>query len=222
MANIYLAGQKGDGRGQGQADDWRFRADVERPGGRPAELLARLLAEPAIDHVIYRRTGPGAGDSAGATYVVAASKGGASARSVITIEGAGRDRVVGYRLEGDDLFGYGPLPARMTAADIAALTADSDYPDALWQIAEFFRSPRAGDLIVCARPGFDLRARFEYQPHNGSHGGLHRDHMRVPAAVNGAWHGDRVRSVDLFPSILQSLGKPIPSAVDGSAVPIAD
>jgi arylsulfatase A-like enzyme len=75
---------------------------------------------------------------------------------------------------------------------------------------------------VCARPGYDLRARFEYQPHNGSHGGLHRDHMRVPAAVNGAWQTERVRSVDLFPSILASLGKPIPAAIDGTAIDIID
>jgi hypothetical protein len=211
MANVYLAGEDGG---------WRVRADVERAGGRPAELLARLLAEDAIDHVIYRRPRDGGGD--GASYVVAASKGGKTARAVITVEGAGPDRVVHYQVDGEDPFGYGPLPPRMTAAEIAALTADSDYPDAPWQIGEFFRSPRAGDLIVCARPGFDLRARFEYQPHNGSHGGLHRDHMRVPAAVNGAWQSDRLRSVDLFPSILQSLGKAIPSAVDGTAVGIGD
>jgi hypothetical protein len=207
MANVYLAAEDGG---------WRVRADVERAGGRPAELLARLLAEGAIDHVIYRRIGDGA------SYVVAASKGGKTARAVITFEGAGHDRVVRYQVEGEDPFGYGPLPARMTATEIAALTAHTDYPDAPWQIGEFFRSPRAGDLIVCARPGFDLRARFEYQPHNGSHGGLHRDHMHVPAAVNGAWQSDRLRSVDLFPSILQSLGKPIPSAVDGTAVGIED
>ena len=76
-------------------------------------------------------------------------------------------------------------------------------------------------MAVCARHGFDLRGRFEYQPHNGSHGGLHRDHMLVPALVNGQWARNRIRTVDLFPSILAALGKPIPPGVDGSAVAIA-
>ena len=139
---------------------------------------------------------------------------------MITLEsrrGRKRDRRVRYRVEGADPFGYGALPERMTPAEVAAATAASDYPDAPWQVCEFFRSPRAGDLIVCARPGYDLRARFEYQPHNGSHGGLHREHMLVPAAVNGAWGAERIRSVDLFPSILQSLGKPMPDALDGGS-----
>jgi len=218
MANIYLAGEEGDG--------WRTRADLARARGRPAELLARLLAEPAVDHVIHRQLDGAAGAAAAAgaprTYVVDANKNGRPARALLTFEGAGATRVVGYRVEGEDPFGYGTLPARMNAAEIAALTADTDYPDAPWQIGEFFRSPRAGDVIVCARPGYDLRARFEYQPHNGSHGGLHRDHMRVPAAVNGAWQAERVQSVDLFPPILASLGKPIPAAVDGVAIGIAD
>jgi len=211
MANVYLAGERG----------WRERADVERAQGRPAELLARLLAEPAVDQVIYRRGAPGEPPA----YVVAAHRDGATARAIVTPEGGGPGtgaRALRYQVEGQDPFGYGPLPARMTAAEVAALTADSDYPDAPWQIAEFFRSPRAGDLIVCARPGYDLRARFEYQPHNGSHGGLHRQHMMVPAAVNGAWQAERLRSVDLFPSILASLGQEIPAAIDGSAVGVQD
>ena len=49
---------------------------------------------------------------------------------------------VGYRVEGEDPFGYGPLPARLSVSEIAARTAGTDYPDAPWQICEFFRSPR--------------------------------------------------------------------------------
>lgn len=205
MANVYLAGDGG----------WRLPPDLEKAGGRPAELVARLLTEPAIDHVIYRRPGPVGG------YVVAGKKG----RAILDVEpgAATPDQggpMVRYAVEGGDPFGYGPLPARMTPAQIAALTADSDYPDAPWQICEFFRSPRAGDLVVCALPGYDLRARFEYQPHNGSHGGLHREHMLIPAAVNDAWSQELIRSVDLFPSILRGLGKPVPAGLDGVAVPL--
>jgi hypothetical protein len=86
-------------------------------------------------------------------------------------------------------------------------------------MVEFFRSPRAGDLIVCARAGFDLRSRFEYQPHNGSHGALERDHMLVPVAVNAALPDTRPFSTtDLFPTILSALGLPVPDGLSGRSL----
>jgi hypothetical protein len=122
--------------------------------------------------------------------------------------------------EGKNPLGYTGLPETGDREQIARQTADSEYPDAPWQIASFFGSRRAGDLVVCAKHGYDLRARFEYQPHNGSHGGLHRDHILVPALTNGRWARDRLRTVDLFPSILAALGKAIPPGVDGEVVAI--
>ena len=190
MANIYLPGP----------DGWRDRPDVERDA-RAVELVGRLLAEEAIDQVICRSgTGYTVKSAAGKAYVEPLDDG------------------VGYRIDGQDPFGYGPLPPTMAADEVARLTIDTDYPDAPWQIACFFRSPRAGDLVVCARPGFDLRDHFEYQPHRGSHGGLHREHMLIPAAVTAQWLTGQVRSVDLFPTILHTLGKPIPPNIDGAAL----
>jgi arylsulfatase A-like enzyme len=196
MANVYLAGVHG----------WQDAVDVERDA-RATELVHRLLGERAIDHVIYR---------AGDEFVVERAGGG---RARIALSGASQDRVR-YRPEGQDPFDYGPLPAEMSKDEIAVLTADTDYPDAPWQITQFFRSRRAGDLIVCARPGYDLRARFEYQPHRGSHGGLHREHMLIPAGITAKWPPGAIRSVDLFPTILSALEIPVPSSeIDG--VPIA-
>jgi arylsulfatase A-like enzyme len=191
MANLYLAGAGG----------WSQRLDVERDG-RASELLGRLLEHPSIDHVLYRDAG---------AFVAA------SARATARIERVGED-ALRYSVAGGDPFGYRGLPATMSKRAALALTVDSDYPDAPWQIAEFFRSSRAGDLVVCARPGYDLRAHFEYQPHLGSHGGLHREHMLIPAAVTTAWGGKLIRSVDLFPTLLVALGKPVPSAVDGEPI----
>lgn len=95
---------------------------------------------------------------------------------------------------------------------------DRDYPDALHQLRMFYLSERVGDLVVVAKDGYDLRARFEYQPHRGSHGGLGRAHMLVPAAINARWQShEQIRSVDLMPSILQALGKPVPEGLDGQA-----
>ncbi len=134
--------------------------------------------------------------------------------------GGGGDARIHFSVEGKNPLGYAEVPASASSYEVARFTAATEYPDAPWQIAQFYRSQRAGDLVVCARHGFDLRARFEYQPHNGSHGGLHRDHMLVPALANGRWARDRLRTVDLFPSILAALGQPIPPHVDGEVVPI--
>ena len=45
--------------------------------------------------------------------------------------------------------------------------------------------------------------------------------MAVPAAVNGTWAREHVRTVDLFPTILQALGKPLPSTIDGEPIAIS-
>lgn len=199
MANVYVRGDAG----------WHERPDFEAEGSRAQSLLRTFLDHPAIEHVIYRAAEPG-------SYVVASKLG----RRCITLRAGTHPPVIETACEGQDPLGYGELPASQSPDQLAALTASSDYPDALWQIAQFFRSSRAGDLIVNARHGHDLRARFEYQPHNGSHGGLHKDHMLVPALVNGRWARDRLRTVDLFPSILAALGIPIPPGLDGEAVAI--
>jgi hypothetical protein len=208
MANLYVQGAGG----------WHERPDFDSPGSQAAAVKARLLEHPAIEHVIYRAV---EADS----YVVA-NRGGSLRIRIESAGGADGEPfgAMGQRLsakvEGTNPLGFGDLPRLVGRDDIARLTAESEYPDAPWQIARFFSSPRAGDLAVVARHGFDLRARFEYQPHNGSHGGLHRDHMLVPALTNGRWARDRMRTVDLFPSILTALGKPIPPGLDGETVGI--
>jgi len=202
MANLYIKGET----------DWQERPDFEAPGKKPAALVDALLAHPAIAHVMYRR--------APDVYVLASSAG----RAVVDAREASAEDAtpsvrVGFSVEGKNPLGYAALPERMTRDEVAALTAGTGFPDAPWQLVEFFRSPRAGDLVVCARAGFDLRSRFEYQPHNGSHGALERDHMLVPAAVNTGWVGDRpLCTADLFPTILSALGLPVPAGLSGRSV----
>ena len=199
MANVYVRGDGG----------WHERPDFEKPGSRAQALFDSFLQHPAIEHVIFRAAAPG--------HYVVANRGG---RRTLAIEADGPLARIATSHEGTDPLGYAPLPGLASADRLAELTADSEYPDALWQIIQFFRSGRAGDLIVNARHGFDLRARFEYQPHNGSHGGLHKDHILVPALVNGRWAKNRMRTVDLFPTILAALGLPVPPGLDGQPVPI--
>jgi hypothetical protein len=197
MANLYIQGETG----------WQERPDFEAAGKKAA-----LIAHPAIAHVIYRR--------AAQVYVLAGKAGKAvvDAREVSADDATPSARM-GFSVEGENPLGYRPLPDRMTRDQVAALTAGTGFPDAPWQLVEFFGSARAGDLVVCARAGFDLRSRFEYQPHNGSHGALERDHMLVPAAVNARWVGDRpLCTADLFPTILSALGLPVPAGLSGRSV----
>lgn len=197
MANVYVAGAGG----------WYERPDFEAASSQAAELKARLLDHPAIEHVLYR--------GAEVDSHVLANRDGLLRMWL----GAGRsDARIHFAVEGRNPLGYPELPANASREEIARLLIGTHYPDAPWQIAQFFKASRAGDLVVCARHGFGLCTGS--QPQNGSHGGLHRDHMLVPALVNGRWARDGLRTVDLFPSILAALGRPVPKHLDGEVVGI--
>jgi len=95
------------------------------------------------------------------------------------------------------------------------ITADSEYPDALVQIARLAGSPRSGDMILSATRSWDLRAGFEPIPHVSSHGALHRDHMLVPLLVSKPLARVPLRTVDLMPSALDGLNLPHPPGLEG-------
>jgi hypothetical protein len=94
-------------------------------------------------------------------------------------------------------------------------TAETAYPDALVQITQLFRTRRTGDLVISAAVGYDLRERFEWPEHFSSHGGLLRDHMLIPVASSVPLADGPVRSADVASTVLDYLGVPVPSGVDG-------
>lgn len=190
MGHIYL---KGPGK-------WTERPHGDEHLERHPSLIDDLLAEDAVDHVIYRPNGDG-------SVRVRSRRGAATVRLVAD--------QVRYRAEGADPFGYGPLPETMTREEALARTADTDYPDAPVQVAQVFDSPRAGDFLVSAAKGFDLRPKEGRHTFRSCHGSLHRDHMRVPFATNHKLDADHPRSVDVMPTILKLLGRPAPSNLDG-------
>lgn len=96
-------------------------------------------------------------------------------------------------------------------------TRESDYPDALVQVCAIAAAPRAGDIILSAAPGWDLRTRWEPLVHVSGHGALHREQMLVPFISSRPISGTLRRSVDVFPTALATLGLPIPRGLDGSA-----
>lgn len=191
MGHIYLRGQ-----GWGNAETGEERL-TKAPG-----LVDALLGEDAVDVVAWIESEDGA-------VRVRSRRGSASIR----LDGPRVHYAVAAGA-GDPL-GLPPLPATMTRTQALALTKESSYPDGLVQLAQIFGSPRTGDLVVSAAPGWDLRGHHMSHEHRSGHGSLHRDHMRVPFAMSHPFDTSAVRTVDAFPMILRLLGEPVPAGIDG-------
>jgi hypothetical protein len=97
-------------------------------------------------------------------------------------------------------------------------TWDAPYPDAPFHLLDQFRSPRAGDLLVIAKEGYDFRGRYEIPEHRWGHGSLTRAHMQTPVWSSRPVPAGPLRTVDLFPGMLEWLGYPVPHGIDGELV----
>jgi hypothetical protein len=137
-----------------------------------------------------------------------------------------RDRGAARIVENDGRFSYRPLSGdplgvgaheSLSANEAFDATIDSDYPDAIVQIAKLANSPRSGEMILSAARDWDFRAKWEPIPHVSSHGALHRDHMMVPLLLNRAASHVPRRTVDIMPSALAALGIAVPSGLDGTS-----
>jgi len=121
-----------------------------------------------------------------------------------------------YLPHNGDPLGVGELRGVDVCAAHDALL-DSDYPDALVQIAHLAGSPRAGDLIVSAARGWDLRDSFEPMPHVSTHGALLREQMLVPLLVSHPLRRRPRRTADVMPSVAQLLGVRPGDGLDGAS-----
>lgn len=122
---------------------------------------------------------------------------------------------INYEKISGDPFGYNGMPERMSPEEALSASYGSQYPDALLQIIQLLEAPRTGDLVLSAKPGYDLRAKHESPEHCSSHGALFRDHIMVPMAINTEIDKEYVRTVDLYPTILRLLGRSVPENTDG-------
>lgn len=168
----------------------------------PADLLARLLALPAVRLAACRDDRNGGG--------------------VIVRSGDRRARLseanglVRYEpLRGEDPLGLGG-PLELEDRELLARSRATDLPDAPRQLLQLFRSPRAGDLALAAGLGADFRGPGEIPEHKAGHGSLISDHMEVPIAASVPLPDIPIRTVDLMPSMLEHLGVPIPAGIDGA------
>jgi hypothetical protein len=181
------------------SNGWSGRTSFEVLEQERKDLLAELLAQEAIDIL--------AGQSEDGSIVVVSKRGRARILSV--------GDQIHYSVQGSDPFGYPSLPLQMSDRQSLQLTAPTEYPDALVQLCQIFRSPRTGDWVISAQKGWDLRRRFEHPEHHSSHGALIREHMAIPFLCNAPLPNAPVRSCDIFPTVLKLTGKEIPEGIDG-------
>ena len=128
---------------------------------------------------------------------------------------AARNGEYSYRPVSGDPLGIG---SHESLSDAAAhdVTLESDYPDAIVQIARLAGAPRSGEVILSAAREWDFRAQYEPIPHVSTHGALHREHMLVPLLTNRPITRAARRTVDVMPSALAALGIEIPPGLDGA------
>lgn len=174
------------------------RAETFGTGG---DILAALIREPSVAFV--------AAESEDRGIVIEGTTGSARITE--------RDGQIAYQpLSGDPLLLGGPQIA--SARQWIEATWDAPYPDAPFNLLDQFRSPRSGDLLVIGNEGYDFRGRYEIPEHRWGHGSLTRAHMQIPVWSSRPLPATPLRTVDLFPGMLEWLGYPVPAGIDGEPV----
>jgi type I phosphodiesterase/nucleotide pyrophosphatase len=168
-------------------------------GGKWGELVERLLSRESVDLLILPT-------SPSSCEIMAPNRGTATL--------VWRESEYSYTPKTGDPLDIGEQRSLDDCESYDA-TIESDYPDALVQIAHLTGSARSGDLILSAARNWDFRAKYEPIPHVSSHGALHREHMLVPLLLNRVPEGIPRRTVDVMPSALAALGIAPPKRLDG-------
>jgi len=177
------------------------------------DLIKRLREQEDVDLVAYR---------AGPNRVHLVTKRGTAEMA----RPSGNTRTFTYQvLKGNDPLGYDALlpPAMLlgrphNAQEWLEATASTRYPDLVPQIMAYFEAPRAPDLAVFAAPGWDFGNHLK-----AGHGGVQPEDMFVPLLIAGPGvphrrHPGPVRAVDVAPTLLELLGRPVPPGLDGRSL----
>ena len=188
--------------GTARAERWPMeRLRSPTAFGSERDLIAELVREPSVAFVAAESESGGLwlDSEAGSARIIS------------------RDCEVSYQpVSGDPLRLGGPCRASSRAW--LERTWDDVFPDAAFHLLDQFRSRRSGDLLVIAREGYDFRARFEVPEHRAGHGSLIRAHMQTPVWSSQPIPPAPLRTVDLFPAMLDWLGVPAPEGIDGEPV----
>ncbi|KPK45751.1 MAG: hypothetical protein AMK72_10595 [Planctomycetes bacterium SM23_25] len=192
------------------ADD--LRAYPTRDGRR-VDLIRALRDAEAVDVVAYR-------PAADRVHLV-------TKKGIVELaRPSPESRDVSLRtLRGDDPLGYSAhVPPEMLLGKPHSpeawlqASADTPYPDLVPQIMAYFDAPRAGDIAVFAAPGWDFSKK-----HKAGHGGVRPAEMFTVLLMAGPGvpHERRaapVRAVDVVPTLLELLGRPVPTDIDGRSI----
>jgi hypothetical protein len=188
--------------GEPRAERWPIER-LRRPEtfGGSGDLVSALLKEPAVALLA-------AESEAGGIWIASAD--GAARLSA-------KHDILTYQPESGDPLMLGNAWSASSRGWLEA-TWDSPFPDAAFHLMDQFRSRRSGDLLVIAREGYDFRERFEVPEHRAGHGSLIRAHMQTPVWSSQPIPSIPLRTVDLFPAMLDWLGTPLPGEIDGELV----
>jgi len=99
--------------------------------------------------------------------------------------------------------------ASASPGEALARSLDERYPDAAFALSSLFASDRAGDLLVSAELGYDLRTTREWPEHHASHGSLDREHTVVPVLSSAPLPAGPLRTLDVFAHTLALAGVPL-------------
>ena len=193
-AQVYLA----PGNGRPTRASLSNIEDGSVPG-IPTDLVTRIAS---MDGVAFVASSQGAGVTLVAEH----------GRASLTPDPADPGRIT-YEMQGSDVLDLGGDSSRGDR-EWLEFSLNRRYPDGPAQLLQLFRSERAGDLVVVAELGCDLRDGWELPEHRSGHGSLIAEHMRCLIAANRPLDGP-LRTVDLFPLLLEHLGCGVPPGIDG-------
>ncbi len=182
----------------------RTRAWWPAHAPRWTQLHDALVARPAIDLAAVAT-------AATTVEVSHATRGTAELRVTLV----GDEPHFDYDARNGDALQLGGSFMALSDRDAWTLCATSPYPDAIVQLLTLCTAGRAGDIVLSAADGWDLRARFEPVAHVSTHGALLRDQMLVPLLLDAPISGTPQRTADVMPSALAALGLPVPHGLDG-------
>jgi arylsulfatase A-like enzyme len=202
----------------------RRKRKPHAPSGAPlkipdASLFAATLARAPEVRLVATR-GPSSG--------TVALYGPSGRAEIVRDDRDGLESLYLYRvLEGDDPLGY----AHSAAAPLVGsahdpdewleATAETEFPDLVVQLPEFFDSPRSPDVFISPQDGYGFTRGY-----TAGHGSLSRSETVVPllfagpGVTPGILHA--ARTVDLAPTLLSYLGVDYdPDEMDGEDLEIA-
>lgn len=136
-----------------------------------------------------------------------------------------RESRISYHLvQGKDPLGWaGKVPAAalagapMSGRQWLEATVDTDYPDLPTGLLSFFDGKLGGDIAVFPQPQWDFDGWRK-----AGHGGIRNFECLSPMLIAGPNipHG-RIpfgRTVDLMPTVLEAVGRPVPAGLDGHSL----